>query len=46
MVWCVLHLLQMSQHIDPAIEDTLPLCRVQLVDELRGVVLVGFLIPV
>ena len=36
----------MSQHIDAAIEDALALRRVQLMDELCGVVLVGLLIPV
>ena len=36
----------MTQHIDAAVEDTLALRRIQLVDELCRVVLVGLLIPV
>lgn len=35
----------MSQHVLPAVENPLPLLRVQLVDEVCGVVVVGVLVP-
>lgn len=40
-----LYLLHVPQHIFPAVEDTLPLLRVEVVDEVGGVVLVAPLVP-
>lgn len=41
-----LYLLKVPQHVDPAVEDALPLGRVQPVDEICRVVFVAFFIPV
>ncbi len=40
-----LYLLQVSQDIHPTVKDTFPLSRVQLMDEISGVVLMTLLIP-
>lgn len=39
------HLLQVTQNIDPAVEDAFALGGVKIVDEFGGVVLVTLLIP-
>ncbi len=39
------HLLQVTQNIDPAVEDAFALGGVEVVDEVSGVVLVALLIP-
>ena len=45
MVVFVPYLLEVPQHVDPTVEDALPLGRIQLVDEISGVVKVTLLIP-
>lgn len=45
MVTSVLYLLHVSQHILPAVEHAPPFFRVQLVDEICGVVVVAVLVP-
>lgn len=39
------YLLEVSKHVHPAVEDALPLGRIQLVDKLGGVKLVALLVP-
>lgn len=39
------YLLHVSQHVLPAVEHSSAFFRVQLVDEVRGVVHVGVLVP-
>lgn len=41
-----LYLLQVSQDVDSAVEDAFPLGGVEFMDEISGVVLMTFLIPV
>lgn len=41
-----LYLLQVSQDIDPAVKHPFPFCWVELMDEIGGVLLMAFLIPV
>lgn len=41
----ITHLLQVTQNIDPAVKDALPLSRVEIMNEICGVVFVTFLIP-
>lgn len=40
------YLLKMSQHVDPTVKNTLPFGGIQLVEEIRSVVLMAFFIPV
>lgn len=42
---CLPHLLHVAEHILPAVEDALPLLRVQVEDEVSGIVLIALLIP-
>ena len=42
---CLPHLLHVAQHVLPAVEDALPLLRVQVEDEVSGVVLIALLVP-
>lgn len=43
---CLPHLLHVAKHILPAVEDAFPLLRVQVEDEVSGVVLIALLVPV
>lgn len=39
-------LLEMSKHVDPAVEHSLPFSSVQVIDEVGAVLCMAFLIPV
>lgn len=42
---CLPNLLHVAEHILPAVKDALPLLRVQVENEVSGIVLIALLIP-